>query len=402
MKIKYFYPGFIFLIIVVTTFAVQQNGKNDKIIKFSHGYHLTEAGAECSDCHGAVWESESMLDRLIPTEETCGECHDVEDEEECSTCHYDNVQTLLVPTKPTLYFNHKLHMKEKMECESCHKGLEDVNYSFESTELLPEMESCFAECHGENAIADNNCQTCHISTVALLPDNHKEVDFFDNHKFLADDPDENCGMCHNNSFCESCHVSTNAIVEINSASDFYTPYSPHSFTDNAKKQQIVRVHNLNYVYTHGIDAKGKETECLTCHQDEMFCVECHNSQTEDFALSGFVPLSHSQPGFTTIGVGSGGGEHAILAKRDIESCASCHDTEGADPSCILCHSDPDGIKGTNPKTHETNYMHDVEGDWHTSEGSVCYDCHTDFNARPDGQAGIGFCGYCHSEVEDED
>ena len=65
-------------------------------------------------------------------------------------------------------------------------------------------------------------------------------------------------------------------------------------------------------------------------------------------------------------------------------------------NCILCHVDNDGIKATNPKTHVRNFRSDLEdGDWHTDRGSVCYSCHTDANARPEGTKGIGFCGYCH-------
>jgi hypothetical protein len=40
-------------------------------------------------------------------------------------------------------------------------------------------------------------------------------------------------------------------------------------------------------------------------------------------------------------------------------------------------------------------MHDVEGDWHSDAGAVCYTCHTDPNAHAGGKPGIGFCGYCH-------
>ena len=65
-----------------------------------------------------------------------------------------------------------------------------------------------------------------------------------------------------------------------------------------------------------------------------------------------------------IGVGSGGGDHATLAKRDTERCMACHDVNGADPTCITCHFDADGIKGTNPKTHPASFMRNDHGDWH--------------------------------------
>jgi len=399
---KYYVLFFLFgiLYLAITSFTLQEgnsNHPNKKLIKFSHKYHLSDdVGAECGDCHSKVSESTALSDSLLPTMDDCATCHDVEDDEQCSTCHYEDVYESLIQSKTDLYFNHKFHIADqKQECTTCHQGLGKVNYSFESKELLPTMDKCYT-CHNNESQASNACENCHISTVALIPSNHKEVDFFKNHKFIATDDNQNCVMCHDNSFCETCHVSTNRIVEKNTEKDFYTPYSPHNFISNAKQQQLSRVHDMNYVYTHGIDAKGKTKECLTCHQEETFCVTCHNSEGGDFALGGVIPLSHKVPNFTTIGVGTGGGEHAVLAQRDIESCAACHDTQGGDPTCITCHTDPDGIKGTNPKTHETGFMHDVEGEWHSSQGAVCFNCHTDANAHPDGVPGLGFCGYCHN------
>ena len=110
-------------------------------------------------------------------------------------------------------------------------------------------------------------------------------------------------------------------------------------------------------------------------------------------MGGIVPSSHLSPDFKTFGVGSGGGDHAILARRDIEQCVSCHDVQGTDATCIVCHLDSDGIKGTNPKTHAADFNKDEHGDWHDNQGSICYNCHT--SQSPSSPAGIGFCGYCH-------
>ena len=81
-----------------------------------------------------------------------------------------------------------------------------------------------------------------------------------------------------------------------------------------------------------------------------------NPKKEILLMAEFSLLLISNPDFTTIGVGTGGGEHATLARRDIERCISCHDVQGADPTCITCHLDSDGIKGTNPKTHPAGFM----------------------------------------------
>jgi len=402
MKIKYFYGSFfLFIIGFLAVAAVNTNHKNSSletnkdIIKFSHAIHSEIT--DCESCHINVAQSLSLKDRLLPDKPVCATCHDVDDTDNCTYCHYeDKFEPLLIKTSD-LIFNHKMHVTDqKMECESCHKGLNEVAYSFESASVNPPMISCYS-CHNEVTVATNNCETCHISTVNLIPQDHKQVGFMKAHKFTATSMNSNCEMCHNNTFCESCHVSTTLITERNTSRDFYTPFSPHNYIDNTKQQQITRVHDLNYRFTHGIDLKGKTYDCQTCHQVETFCAECHDSKGGDFAMSGIMPSSHLKPDFFTIGVGSGGGQHAVLARRDIERCASCHDVYGADANCILCHTDNDGIKGTNPKTHISGFMRNVSnGDWHNDYNSVCYSCHTDANARPGGIKGVGFCSYCHN------
>ncbi len=399
MKFKYFYLILIPVVVgtlLFSAFSSQDDpGKtpesNAKIIKFSHSFHSEIT--DCASCHTTVDSSTTLTDRLLPNMESCAQCHDVEDDKNCTQCHYEDVFEPLVQKKSDLNFSHKLHVTEKkVECQTCHQGVTKVDYAFKAEKVFPDMETCFT-CHGATKAAPNECSTCHTSTVNLIPQSHKSASFINNHKFAANAFNANCVMCHDNNSCEECHVATTMITENNTADNFYQPYAPTNSTKGAKQQQITRVHSLDYVYNHGIDAKGKVDNCRTCHQVETFCVKCHNSEEHDFAMGGIMPMSHLDKNFMTVGVGTGGGEHATLARRDIESCVSCHDVQGADPTCIKCHMDPDGIKGTNPKTHPANFMKDTHGDWHDSYGSICYNCHT--SASPQTPAGTGFCGYCH-------
>jgi hypothetical protein len=206
-------------------------------------------------------------------------------------------------------------------------------------------------------------------------------------------------MCHDNQSCEDCHTATSTITETNLKDDFYQPYYPANSVDGAKQQAITRVHELNYRFIHSVDAQGKTADCQTCHQVETFCLQCHQSDNQDFAFGGIVPASHLKSTFKTIGVGTGGGDHAVLARRDIESCVACHDVNGVDPTCITCHLDTDGIKGTNSKTHPSGFLSNEHGDWHNDAGSVCFNCHTGYS--PNSQPGIGFCSYCHGDKGNE-
>jgi hypothetical protein len=401
MKIKYIYSSLCLAVIsflIFTAFTAKDNScnneGNDKKIKFSHSLH--KEMTDCQSCHSKAAGSVSLTDKLLPTMEDCKTCHDVADKEKCSTCHYENVFAKLEPRKSGLKFNHKQHVeKQGKKCDDCHKGLGDVDYSSKAKEAFPPMETCYA-CHNGKSRASNECKICHTGTANLMPKNHQTIDFKRTHKFLAKEANANCAMCHDNNSCGACHSTSGIMNETNSGTNFYKPYAPDNFTDGTKQQALTRAHDLNYRFTHGIDAKTGVYECQTCHQNETFCVQCHQNKNGDYSMTGVVPYSHIKPDFVTIGVGTGGGEHAKYAKREIESCAACHDTQGGDANCITCHVDPDGIKGTNPRTHKTGFQRDNHGEWHTDMGATCYSCHRDPNAHPGGKPGIGFCGYCHS------
>lgn len=399
MKIKYFY---LLLTLSVTTLLLfsaftsedtKGDERNDKIIKFSHKVHAE--ATDCASCHVKAAESESLKDLTFPGHAECSACHDVEDTETCNTCHYEENFEPLKKSSSELIFNHKFHMSDQsLKCEDCHKGFADVDYSFQARQPNPPMETCYS-CHNHSAgIASNACESCHISTADLRPESHQKVNFLKAHKFDAVSANANCIMCHDNNSCDDCHVGTTMLTEGNTSDNFYAPYASHNFIDGSKQQKITRVHELNYRFLHGVDFRNKTMNCQSCHQLETFCAECHSSTGGDFALTDITPATHRQPGFFTFGVGTGGGEHAVLAKRDIESCASCHDVQGGDPSCMTCHMDSDGIEGTNPKTHPANFMRDEHGDWHETSASVCYNCHT--SASPASSPDAGFCRYCHS------
>ena len=399
MKLKYIYFYTLPLIIGVILFAAFSSSKapdpaqgNKGIIKFSHKVHKDVT--DCESCHTAVPTSKSLNDRLLPNHNDCSTCHDVSDEKNCNKCHYDNINEPLIQPKTGLIFNHASHLKDqKLKCETCHKGVDEVAYAEDASQPNPVMENCYS-CHNGNTVAPNACESCHISTANLKPQSHKSSSFLSTHKFAARSFNANCVMCHDNASCQECHSGEQMITAQNSGKVIYQPYSPSNLGGGVKQQKITRVHSLDYRFTHGMDAKGKTSECTSCHQVETFCATCHQSKGGDFSLGGIEPTSHLKPTFMAIGVGSGGGDHARLARRDIESCASCHDVQGTDPVCITCHLDSDGIKGTNPRTHPANFMRDVHGDWHSDQGSVCYNCHTSQN--PSSPPGVGFCGYCHS------
>lgn len=377
------------------TFANSTEYDNSKVIKFNHKLHIVDLGVKCEDCHTAAVNSVSLKENLNPKEKTCGTCHDIKDEKSCNFCHYDNKYKKLKHKKSELNFSHKFHIgTEKKQCADCHSGLDKVKYSNEAASLFPKMESCIS-CHN-NEKAMKNCEGCHTNLTSLTPRDHKKTNFLNEHKLaLASSPNNNCMMCHSDNFCQVCHSAPNYSGE-NTKENFFVPYYTKEGavrTDREALQKLTTVHNLNYKFTHGLDANQKRFECKTCHDPVTFCASCH--QNDGDLVTGIAPVSHKQPNFIIFGVNTGGGLHSDLARKDIESCQSCHDVEGRDPACIRCHFDNDGVKGTNPRTHEPGFLADEKGIWHDTQGAVCYTCHTDPNAKPDGIPGRGFCGYCH-------
>jgi c(7)-type cytochrome triheme protein len=365
MKIsKYYILFFISLVLFLSTTAYLSKDKsyyvkkemtvsdkkvydNSKIIKFDHQLHIKDAGVKCEDCHTYAIESVSAKDNLNPKKKDCESCHDVKDTKQCNLCHYDNVYKKLKSSDRELVFSHKEHMKDQ-KCTDCHKGLDAVKFSGQGASSMPDMENCYS-CHN-NEKASNNCETCHSNLSNLTPVTHLKTNFLNEHTMDAGvNSKNNCMMCHSDNFCQTCHSPLN-FTGNNTKDNFYAPYYTKdngTRTDRGELQKLSTAHNLNYLYTHGLDANQKSFECNTCHNPVDFCSSCHQSGGN--IITGIAPSSHQQPNFATMDASNGGGLHSQLARRDIESCQSCHDVAGQDPVCAQCHLNPNIINGKDIK-----------------------------------------------------
>jgi hypothetical protein len=370
-----------------------EQSASPKYIKFSHAFHVGEAGIACVDCHKAAATSRQASDNLRAGHDDCTTCHEEQIGNKCDYCHKnpDNIEAVPVQAR-TILFSHEQHLAMKgVECVTCHPGLDKVEYAGPAN--MPSMTTCTA-CHND-VKAPNVCEACHTTVTTLIPQSHLVSNFKKEHRYLAriGGLDVGCAMCHTENFCADCHSSAGLMgIGIKDLMVDPAPRGTPSVTPNNLRVQMA--HGLNYRYTHGIDAKAKSADCATCHAVQEFCVQCH-AAGGNITQGSFKPSWHFGPDFTRLGVGSGGGRHAELARRDIENCMTCHDIQGGDPTCILCHTDADGIKGTNPRTHPGGFHSGDHGSWHEDGGATCYSCHTDMNAHPGGRKGVGFCGYCH-------
>ena len=383
------------LTLVAFSSVIAQSKDRPTTIKFSHRFHVRDAGAACADCHTAAPTSKLASDTLLATHENCKSCHEEQLSSKCAFCHTSEDPTTYATTplpKRNLVFSHQQHVEvQKVECEKCHTGVDKAEIGVSVG--IPAMPTCNT-CHNDIK-ASNACEGCHVDMAALRPREHDRTEFVREHKMAARISTATCASCHTQESCADCHNGSDLLKVSVPGKDLMSLRSPRlTANDRGQGMRTAKVHDLNFKFTHGLAVEGKTSDCQTCHNKQTFCATCH-AAGGNVNQGKFQPESHRKSGFVTIGVGSGGGIHAKLARRDIESCASCHDTQGADPACITCHMDSDGIKGTNARTHERGFMAGNHGTWHTDPGATCYVCHTDANARAGGIKGQKFCGYCH-------
>ena len=167
-------------------------------IIFAHNNHTD---LECLDCHQDATSSTSSGDRLFPEMDVCGDCHDIEEVDDCGICHRntDDPAASPDPDRP-IKFNHKKHFELNLDCDHCHRGVAESEKS--SPTHMPVMSLCM-DCHdGEKA--ENDCDLCHAGKIVLL-DIHPP-DWRHSHGEQASGEPENCTGCHQEqTACLECH-----------------------------------------------------------------------------------------------------------------------------------------------------------------------------------------------------
>jgi predicted CXXCH cytochrome family protein len=302
-------------------------------LKFPHGKHVTELSMACADCH--VLATATAPAAMRPGHDNCTSCHETQVTSECAYCHTDpeNIPPAGGRTSD-LIFPHEIHVPAGGGCDGCHAGIATAAAGVSVPG--PTMETCYT-CHNDVA-QSNACELCHRNFAMLLPPDHRVADFAHKHRdetrlgALAVE----CRTCHTETFCQECHQGTG--LKNFTTRDRMTDPRPRTSTQDAPDQTVLQsVHGLNYRFTHGIDARARESECLSCHTQQTFCADCH-AAGGNLSQGSFKPASHFVAGYATLTPGLRGGLHAAEARRDLESCMSCHNAEGQDPVCTTCHA----------------------------------------------------------------
>ena len=121
----------------------------DQPVQFSHQHHVGGIGIDCRYCHNSV---EVAATASIPPTKTCINCHS----QIWSTSPYlEPVRASFRDDKPLqwtrvhdlpdfVYFNHSIHVKKGVGCETCHGRVDKMPLMRQQNSL--QMEWCL-DCH---------------------------------------------------------------------------------------------------------------------------------------------------------------------------------------------------------------------------------------------------------------
>jgi hypothetical protein len=118
-------------------------------VQFSHLHHVLDDGIDCRYCHTSV-ETSSFAG--IPPTKTCMNCHSqiwqsapILEPVRASFREDKPMQWIRVHDLPDfVYFNHSIHVKKGMGCETCHGRIDQMPLTKQENSL--QMEWCL-NCH---------------------------------------------------------------------------------------------------------------------------------------------------------------------------------------------------------------------------------------------------------------
>lgn len=290
----------------------------------------------CFTCHGAIRKASAQAPVA-----------------ECRSCHGQAAEQVVkrLPTGQgdgSIFFPHAFHLslpKIAGQCVSCHSG---VPADGAQGQMLPSKAMCMS-CH-EPDMEAGRCGKCHRGTEVkkTVPRTFLRHDerFLREHGGAAARSGHLCQQCHTQSSCTACHDTSQTVtIEVR------------------RPEAIDRgfVHRADFQSRHAIEARSQPARCLTCHEQQT-CDSCHVKRGVSAARSdsanphpiGWLGKDTESAAF-----------HGRAARRDIVSCAACHDN-GPATNCISCHR----VGGPGGSPHP--------GGWQSSRpqsSNMCRYCH---------------------------
>jgi hypothetical protein len=321
-------------------------------ILFPHERH-EQAKVECITCHENVYDAKTLAGSFLPNEAKCLECHAAwKRQNECSKCHADVKYAGPWPLRePHLQFSHAFHIDRFGEdCTRCHKQLSEPDHP---VPLSAGHAACL-QCHDHaDQYADARCSTCHVDLkhYPLKPvvELSHQGDFLRRHAIVARAGTASCAACHEQNFCLDCHART-----------AMTPIEVR-LPDRPDRQFV---HWNDFIGRHPVEARADPASCTRCHA----LTSCENCHRQENVAPGAANARNPHPQGWTVR-GAGPSFHGDAARRDIVSCAACHD-QGAGSNCVACHK----VGGVGGNPHPSGFLSRHAGD-DLHRNRTCAVCH---------------------------
>ncbi|HLX59853.1 MAG TPA: cytochrome c3 family protein [Planctomycetota bacterium] len=313
-------------------------------VPFNHKVHVIGEEIKCDICHKTAAKEAAAG---MPTFKSCNKCHEGIDAKKPpersiqkflvdGKAEFSHVTQLVSIAPDTIKFSHKTHVDAKLQCTTCHKGI-DVSTTLIPSKIKLTMNQCI-DCHSKQHVGENvsnNCQICHTYIDRKWKPESHLVNWQKIHgrqaNFVTKGTTESCDLCHRNeTMCIKCHRET--------------PPSNHT--------------NFWRERGHGVNADFDRAQCKVCHTEDS-CLRCHQT---------IAPQSHK-------------------GTFDNKHCLGCH-FPLKEEGCITCH------KNTNSHLQAARVpMNAVHA---KATALLCRDCHFGPKLLPHADNGDN-CLLCHKK-----
>jgi len=141
--------GVLFELVADSSYSTRQGEAREQPVPFSHTHHVGSMGIDCRYCHTSV---ENSYFANIPPTKTCMNCHSqiwvnspTLEPVRASYRNDQSIQWTRVHDLPDfVYFNHSIHIKKGVGCETCHGRVDRMPLMYQQSSL--EMRWCL-DCH---------------------------------------------------------------------------------------------------------------------------------------------------------------------------------------------------------------------------------------------------------------
>lgn len=321
--------------------------------------HFAE-DASCETCHVPLASTSFSLDRIAAMPrplshededfvaaghgslasaslQSCATCHT---QEVCATCHVDLglEEVASMPPTPAGMIVPRFEAQYPVPATHTSGDWQEGH----------QADASFGEC--STCHTSDDCRSCHVAPVPDLvaqlpsrestsapgvmlsersPESHESVFFLQAHSALAATDQTSCTTCHVDAFCVACHDGE--------------PGGGY--------------HPANFMVRHSSSAYGRDSECSSCHEEQLFCRACH----VEVGLAGPRVAAQGYHDASPVWLL----RHGQAARQNIESCSSCH----RQVDCTRCH----GVLGSfKVSPHSARF--DAERAWARSP-RTCLACH---------------------------